>query len=175
MNSLPTSGRLSFRCWTEEDLALAQALWCDPEVTRYLGGVMSEEQVRARLCLEMDRARSMGVQYWPIFERATGSFAGCAGLRPFHEEPAVFEVGVHIMRRFWSQQFGEEAARAVILYAFEELQVNSLTAAHNPENLHSKDLLIRLGFAYSHMEPWGPSQIGHLFYRLSRPDYASHP
>jgi len=174
MAALPSSPRLSFRCWTEEDLPLAEALWCDPEVMRYLGDTMSREQAQARLHLEMERARLLGIQYWPVFERTTGEFAGCAGLRPFHQEPGVFEVGVHIMPRFWSERLGEEAARAVLQFAFDELQVNGLTAGHNPDNLHSKALLARLGFTYSHMEPWGPLQIDHVFYRLPRPASASH-
>jgi len=168
MSALPSSPRLEFCWWTEEDLPLASSLWRDPEVMRYLGGVMSVEQVEERLKLEMDRARSVGVQYWPLFERASGEFAGCAGLRPYHHEPGVFEVGVHIMRRFWSEGLGEEAVRAVIRFAFEELRVNGLTAGHNPENVHSKNLLGRLGFRFSHIEPWGPLQLGHLFYRLGR-------
>lgn len=133
---------------------------------RYLGGIMSAEQAHARLQLEMQRERLFGVQYWPIFTHSAQQFAGCAGLRPYHDEPGVFEVGVHIMRRFWSEGLGEEAARAVIHYAFHHLQVNGLTAGHNPENLHSKSLLGRLGFTYSHLEPWGPLHLDHLFYRL---------
>jgi len=129
---------------------------------------MSHEQVEERLKLEMERARSVGVQYWPIFERATGEFAGCAGLRPYHQELGVFEVGVHIMRRFWSAGLGEEAARAVIRFAFDHLKVSGLTAGHNPDNVHSKSLLGRLGFTFSHIEPWGPLQTGHLFSRLWR-------
>jgi ribosomal-protein-alanine N-acetyltransferase len=137
---------------------------------KYLGGVMSPVEVEERLKLEMERARLINVQYWPIFERSTGYFAGCAGLRPYHHEEKVFEVGVHIMRRFWSEGLGEEAARAVIRFAFDEMKAKGLSAGHNPENIHSKDLLRRLGFAFSHIEPWGPLQSGHLFYRLQPGD-----
>ena len=175
MASLPSSPRLTFRLWSEDDLPLAEALWCDPEVMRYLGDTMSREQAQARLRLEMERARLLGVQYWPIFAGATNEFAGCAGLRPYRDEPGVFEVGVHIMRCFWSERLGEEAARAVIQFAFDDLNANSLTAGHNPDNQHSKALLARLGFTYSHLEPWGPLQIDHLFYRLQPPVKAQRP
>jgi len=66
MSALPSSPRLEFCWWTEDDLPLARSLWRDAEVMRYLGGVMSVEQVEERLKLEMDRARSVGVQYWTI-------------------------------------------------------------------------------------------------------------
>jgi hypothetical protein len=75
----PSSARLTFQSWTDEDTALAEALWCDPEVTHYFGGATTREQARARL--DRERENSLGIQYWPMFLRDTGEFAGCAGLR----------------------------------------------------------------------------------------------
>jgi hypothetical protein len=37
----PSSARLTFRSWTDKDTLLAEALWCDPEVTRFFGGAMN--------------------------------------------------------------------------------------------------------------------------------------
>lgn len=162
------SPRLQFRHWTPDDLPLALSLWGDPEVAHYLGGVITAEQCAAKLRVEMDRQERLGVQYWPVFERATGEFVGAAGLRPFHDETEVRELGVHIGRRFWSGKFGEEAARAVIGYAFDTLKLTALVAGHNPENVHSKALMGRLGFLYTHHEPWGPVDLMHPFYRMER-------
>ena len=161
-----TSARLGFRHWTADDLPLATALWTDPDVTRYLGGAFTPQQVRDRLALEMERQRTFGIQYWPIFDLASGAHAGCAGLRPFHDEPHVCEVGVHIARLFWSGRYGEEAARAVITHAFDTLHLAAVTAAHNPDNANSRALIERLGFRFTHLEPWGPQDQLHPFYRL---------
>ena len=164
-----TSPRLDFRHWTEADLPLAFSLWGNPEVAFYLGGTLTLDATRDKLQVEMDRQQRFGVQYWPIFDRSSNHFAGCCGLRPFRDEPRVFELGVHIARPFWSARLGEEAARAVIAYAFDHLQLEALTAGHNPGNLHSKALIARLGFTYTHMQPWGPHNLEHPFYRLERP------
>ena len=157
-----------FRHWTEDDLPLASALWADPGVMRYMGGPMSPKTAKARLELEIERQRVAGVQYWPVFHRMTKEFVGCSGLRPFHDEANVYEMGVHIAPNFWSERLGEEAARAVMLYAFEDLQVDALTAGHGPGNVHSQALIERLGFQRTHEEPWGPLGILHPFYRLER-------
>ncbi len=162
------STRLKFRCWTEEDAPLAVSLWGDPEVTFFLGGALTEEQCRAKLRVEMDRQERFGVQYWPMFERATGAFVGVAGMRPYHDETEVREVGVHIARRFWSAKLGEEAARAVMGYGFEVLKLEALVAGHHPENVHSKALMARLGLTYTHEEPWGPLNLMHPYYRMER-------
>jgi [ribosomal protein S5]-alanine N-acetyltransferase len=50
----PSSARLTFRSWTDKDTALAETLWCDPEVTRYCGGAMTREQARSRLDIERE-------------------------------------------------------------------------------------------------------------------------
>ncbi len=162
------SARLQFRHWIENDLPLALGLWGDAEVAQYLGGVLNEEQCLAKLRVEMDRQERFGVQYWPVFLRETGEFVGASGLRPYQDQPDVRELGVHIGRRFWSGRFGEEAARAVIGYAFETLKVKALVAGHNPNNMHSGALMGRLGFAYTHDEPWGPFDLMHPFYRMER-------
>lgn len=162
----PPSTRLFFRSWQHEDQDLAISLWTHPEVMRFLGGTDSPQAAIERLHLEMQRQEQIAVQYWPIFLRSNGAFAGCAGLRPFHDEQAVFELGVHLARPYWSERLGEEAARAVIDFAFGSLRARALTAGHNPENTHSKALILRLGFHFTHLEPWGPFQILHPIYRL---------
>lgn len=162
------SARLSFRCWQPSDSPLAISLWTHPEVTRFLGGTSSSQAAAERLHLEMHCQQQFGIQYWPIFLRTNGEFAGCAGLRPFNQEPGVFELGVHIARPFWGERFGEEAALAVIAFAFDHLHLPALAAGHNPENLRSKALIARLGFRLTHYAPWGPHQISHPFYRLER-------
>jgi [ribosomal protein S5]-alanine N-acetyltransferase len=53
--------------------------------------------------------------------------------------------------------------------AFRELEVRGLVAGHGPENVHSKALIERLGFVYTHVEPWGKLNILHPFYKLERP------
>jgi [ribosomal protein S5]-alanine N-acetyltransferase len=161
-----SSPRLGFRHWTATDLPLAESLWMDAGVMTHMGGPMTAEQAKARLELECTRQAALGISYWPIFHLIRGEHVGCAGLRPFHDEPRVYELGVHIAPKFWGGRYGEEAARTVIEYAFGTVGALELTAGHGPENMNSKDLLERLGFAFSHEEPWGAQNRMHPFYRL---------
>ncbi|MGI4757134.1 MAG: GNAT family N-acetyltransferase [Janthinobacterium lividum] len=163
------SQRLGFRHWNAEDLPLALALWTDPDVMGHMGGAMSVEAAADRLALEVDRQQTLGFQYWPMFSLQDGTFAGCSGLRPFHEQVDVLEIGVHLTRAFWSGRLGEEAARAVIDYAWQHTKAHALVAGHGPNNVHSNALVQRLGFQYTHYEPWGPHATMHPYYRLERP------
>jgi ribosomal-protein-alanine N-acetyltransferase len=67
-------------------------------------------------------------------------------LQPWHDEPHVFEVGVHLARPFWSQRLGEEATRAAMRYGFDELNARALTAGHGLGNVQSRSMIERLGF-----------------------------
>lgn len=162
-----TTERLEFRRWGADDLGRARALWGSPEVARLIsaGGRFSEEEVAARLEAERASQAEAGLQYWPLFLRADGRFVGCCGLRPYRED--LPELGFHLLAEFWGQGLAREAAEAVIAYAFGELGVAALFAGHHPENQASRRLLSRLGFVYTHDEPYPGTGLDHPSYQLS--------
>ena len=162
-----SSARLTFRSWTDEDTALAEALWCDPEVTHYFGGAMTRELAHGRLDAERERESHLGMQYWPMFLRETGEFAGCAGLRPWQMDPTTIEAGVHLMRSAWGQRLGEEALRTVLAYGFETLRLPMIVAGHGIGHDNSQKLLERVGFGYTHNIKWGPKAIEVRMYAIT--------
>jgi len=160
------SQRLGFRPWSDADLDLAMGLWGDPEVTRLIGGSFSRDQVRERLAREIATLREYGVQYWPVFLLVAGDHVGCCGLRPYRIEERVYELGCHLRRAYWGQGYAQEAARAVIGYAFGALGAAALFAGHNPANEASRHLLLKLGFVYTHDEYYAPTGLYHPSYLL---------
>jgi len=163
------SARLGFRGWTEADLPLAEALWGDPEVARFIGGPFSPEMVRTRLQKEIAYMRASSVQYWPIFLLEGDQHVGCAGLRPYRLEERIYELGYHLRPAFWGQGLAQEASRALIDFAFNTLGAQALFAGHHPENEASRRVLLKMGFVYTHDEPYGPSGEMHASYLLRNP------
>jgi RimJ/RimL family protein N-acetyltransferase len=161
--------RLGFGRWTENDLPLASSLWGDREVTRYLGGPFSAEQIQKKLGQEISWMAAHGVQYWPIFLLANGEFAGCCGLRPYKLDEKIYELGFHLRPDFWGQGLASEAAQAAISYGFETLGASALFAGHHPENKISPKVLTKLGFRYMHDEIYPPTGELHPSYLLDRP------
>jgi RimJ/RimL family protein N-acetyltransferase len=160
--------RLGFRHWSAEDLPLACLLWKDPQVSRFLGGPFSDEQVVARLRKEIQTQADCGTQYWPVFLLQTGDFVGCAGLRPYDLWRGVFELGAHLRPQYWRRGLAEEAARAAIDFAFSNLGATAVFAGHHPENESSRRLLVKLGFKYTHDELYAPTGEMHPSYLLGR-------
>lgn len=160
-----TTSRIGFSKWTEGDLSLAQMLWGDPAVTKYIcaSGVFSQDEIAARLAKEIENDANFGVQYWPIFELSTGKLIGCCGLRPYKE--SMYELGFHLRPEFWRKGFAVEAASAVILYAFRFLGAKGLFAGHNPNNGASQKVLGKLKFQYIGDEFYPPTGLYHPSYQ----------
>ena len=164
------TARLDFGLWQLEDIDLAMGLWGDPEVARfiYANGV-SPALVAERLAREIAWQAEHGFQYWPVFLREDGSHVGCCGLRPYRPDEGIHEFGVHIRPRHWRKGFASEAARAVIAHAFDRLGARALFAGHNPQNGASREMLLGLGFRYTHDEFYPPTGLEHPSYLLTRP------
>ncbi|MBQ3091289.1 MAG: GNAT family N-acetyltransferase [Clostridia bacterium] len=164
-----TTARLGFGIWTADDLEPAKALWGDPQVSKYIcaAGVFTEGEIEARLALECENHARYGVQYWPVFDLATGSHVGCCGLRPVSGEADVYELGFHLKPDFWGKGLAVEGARAAIAYAKDTLHARELRAGHNPKNTNSRHVLAdKLGFAFTGEEYYPPTGLMHPSYKL---------
>jgi RimJ/RimL family protein N-acetyltransferase len=160
------SPRLGFRHWSIADLPLAMALWGDPEVTRFIGGPFSPEKIKERLEAEIELSSEYGIQYWPFFLLEKSRHAGCAGLRPYRPAARIFELGVHLRPYYWGRGLAEEAARAVVKFAFENAGAKALFAGHHPANSASQSLILKLGFRPTHEEFYPPTGLLHPSYLL---------
>jgi len=168
-----TTTRLYFRTWQTDDIDLAMDLWGDPEVTRFIvaKGKMSEKEVRERLIQEMANQEKHSVQYWPCFLSSDDTFVGCCGIRPYDPSTNMYEIGFHLIPRYWGRGLAVEAARGVMAYAFKDLSVAGLFAGHHPGNIVSPHVLKKLGFQYTHDELYAPTGLKHPSYRINRETY----
>jgi RimJ/RimL family protein N-acetyltransferase len=66
----------------------------------------------------------------------------------------------------------QEAGRAVIAFAFENLGAEALFAGHHPANSASRRVLAKLGFQFTHDEFYPPTGLMHRSYLLTRRDYS---
>jgi ribosomal-protein-alanine N-acetyltransferase len=163
------TSRLGFRQWSVNDLPLALTLWGDPEVTRWIGGPLPHEEVKARLDNEIASMTAYNVQYWPMFLLADDEFAGCVGLRPYKLEERIYELGFHVRPAHWRKGLAQEAALAVIAFAFGTVGASALFAGHHPDNEVSRRVLEKLGFRFTHEELYPPTGLNHPSYLLKRP------
>ena len=164
-----TTERLGFSHWLTADLPVAIALWGNAAVTSLIGGPFTAGQVEQRLHAEIASMTAYQVQYWPVFLLESGEHAGCAGLRPYRLDEGVYELGFHFRPELWGRGLAQEAGRAVIAFAFEQLGASALFAGHHPDNAASARVLAHLGFQFTHDEFYPPTGLKHPSYLLMNP------
>lgn len=171
MSFVLQTSRLELRTWSRDDLALAQELWGDPTVMSYIDvrGGLTPKQVEAKLEAEIDCLSKHGIQYWPMFERATGEFVGVSGLKPWvHSDREGPEMGFHLRPSHWGKGIASEIGRGVIDHAFGPLGLKRIMAGHHPGNLGSRKVLLGLGFEFVEHVHFKPTGLMHLSYELVR-------
>ena len=131
-------------------------------------GVMPDDEIRARLALEIAREKEHGFQYWPLFAGAE-TFVGCCGLKPREPEKKIVELGFHLGADHWGKGYATEAGRAVIEHAWSVVGASAIFAGHHPQNEGSRRALEKLGFVKTHDELYPPTGLIHPGYLLSRP------
>lgn len=160
--------RIMFSIWDKNDHALALSLWGNEAVTKYISktGKFTVQEVEERLKLEIANEKCFGIQYWPFFDKSTGDFIGCCGLRPYSLDNQIYELGFHIKPKYWGKGLGTEAAKAIVNYSFNELGLTKLFAGHNPNNIASENILRKLEFNYIKDVYYAPTELYHPSYML---------
>ncbi|MGB3022087.1 MAG: GNAT family N-acetyltransferase [Methyloceanibacter sp.] len=73
-----------------------------------------------------------------------GDLIGCVGYRAYNSTHA--EMGYWLGKPYWGMGYATEAARALILHAFEKEGFDYLTSGHFRENPASARVIAKLGF-----------------------------
>jgi RimJ/RimL family protein N-acetyltransferase len=115
--------RLILRGHIVEDFNLIAALWADPKMVRFIGGVPSTREASwSRLLRYVGHWSLMGFGYWVILEKESGVFVGEIGFADFQREmrPSMdnkAEMGWVLSPDFHGKGYASEAAEAALAWA----------------------------------------------------------
>ncbi|MGI2328286.1 GNAT family N-acetyltransferase [Planococcus sp. YIM B11945] len=118
------------------------------EVTRYYGMdslASPEEAVRIIDSFQTGFELNRGIR-WGMVLKETGEFIGTIGLNNLNVKGKKAEVGYELHPDFWGKRIVREANKAVLAYAFNELDLFRMGAVTFPENKASSSVLKKLGF-----------------------------
>jgi RimJ/RimL family protein N-acetyltransferase len=169
--------RLLLRQWRDDDLRPWAAMNADPEVREFFPSVLNQQEAADSIAYFRAELENRGWGWWAIEERATGRFAGMAGLDPV-EEGLPFkgvEAGWRLTRWAWGRGYATEAARAVLEYGFAQLHLPEILAIAAAGNVRSHAVMRRLGMTHDPADdfddptvPAGPLRHS-VLYRLRNP------
>ncbi len=186
--------RLIIRDWhPTEDVRDTIDIFGDVRVTRWLekgSQDTSLRQVQGRLHRYVDNTQKSknGTGSWAVVQKDIARVIGHIALlclpdleevrpdhviEPFPDGMSVeyFEIGWHFRPASWGFGYATEAARALIEYGFEVLDLPVVFAIAQPENKRSLAVMKRLGMQYDGLTTrcYGGQSL-HL-YRLSADSY----
>lgn len=172
------TARTLLRQWKDNDLPAWIAMNQDPEVRRYFESVQTAEEAFASATRFREAIGTRGWGPWAIELPGVLPFAGFVGLivqtMPTHFTPAV-EIGWRLTHATWHKGYATEAARAVVKFAFEHLELRELVSMTVPDNVPSQAVMQRLGFTRDAADDFDHPRVAdghhfkrHVLYRLSR-------
>ena len=163
------TGRLLLRRQTIEDLDDLWALYCDPEITRYIPDApRSREEAGEELEWHKNgHPRRPELGLWATIHKETVKFIGRCGLLPWTiDGREEVEVAYTIARDYWGQGLGTEAALAILHYGFEQLNLSRLICRIDAENVASQKIAEKIGMSF---EKEGRDEIGpFLIYSINK-------
>ncbi len=86
--------------------------------------------------------------FWCITLKGDDTVIGSCTLFAFNPAFHYAETGYELDRAYWRQGITSEAMSAVLSYGFTELELHRIEADVAPDNIRSKNLLLKLGFTF---------------------------
>ena len=128
--------------------------------------------------LEIIRTVFAAPHTFALVDRATGRVIGSAGFtgKPRPEFPTPNdELGYALSAEFWGRGLMPEAAEELLRYAFQDLGFAAVWCSHYTDNLQSRRVIEKCGFAFRFEAPILDAPTGTekpaRFYVLTREDW----
>lgn len=93
-------------------------------------------------------------QVWALIDKTSGKLIGSIGLEPDKRRPGIAskELGYSLAEEFWGKGLMTEAAKEIIRYAFEVMNLDILAICTGLTNERSASVIEKCGFKYEGTE-----------------------
>jgi RimJ/RimL family protein N-acetyltransferase len=150
---LVDTDRLRLRRPRMADAEAFAAINADEEVARFVSATGPLARAESDLMLRkmIEHWDDHGFGLWMADRRDTGALAGFVGLAHPGSLPALasdVEVGWRLGREHWGQGLATEAGREAVRVAFAERGVHRLVCIIDRDNVRSRRVAEKLGFAF---------------------------
>jgi RimJ/RimL family protein N-acetyltransferase len=168
--------RLILRQWRDSDLMSMAKINADHRVMEHFPAVKTFDETQQFINGNRALFKEVGFCFYATELKGTQELIGFVGIAPVSEMPCgnAIEIGWRLGAQFWGQGYATEAARAVIDYAFNILNIKELVSFTATTNKKSESLMQRLGFIRSQKDDFDHPRIAdghplrrHIFYRLT--------
>ncbi len=173
--------RLILRPFEERDIDQMSLIEQDPKVREFLPGAGNREKTAVLIHKIIRHQDDHGFSFYAVELKSTGEMIGWCGLMipsfEAHFMPAV-EIGWRIASSQWNHGYATEAAKAVLQYAFENLQLNEVVSFTVPDNNRSRRVMEKIGLHHNSADDFDHPKLEklhplcrHVLYRISQNEW----
>ena len=154
MSAIPVleTERLILRAHRPADLDDFIAMWADPLVTRYIGGVpLTREAVWGGTLRYVGHWAWLGYGYWVVEEKTSGAVIGEAGFRDGKRDiqpslDGMPEIGWALVARAHGKGYATEAVRAAVAWGDAHFGAMKTSCMVHPGNTASIRVAEKCGY-----------------------------
>ena len=181
MTTIIETGRLILRTWRKEDTDHCFQINQDPKVMEYFPGLQDLETTKIFITKVNNHFDKHGYSLYATARKDTNEFIGFIGLLvadfEAHFTPAT-EIGWRLSSKHWGKGFATEGAKAVLDYAFKELEIPEIVSFTAEGNAKSIKVMQKIGLQHNAGNDFDHPKLDdasplkrHVLYRLTREDY----
>jgi len=139
--------RLLLRTYTTDDLESVYLIISDKDVMRFFSAdvTVERETVLTSLPRRMEKWKTQGFGQFGVFDKRSEKLIGYCGLQYLDNTNEV-EIYYGFFKDFWGKGLATEAAKAVLRFGFEQVELEKIVAVTHPENTASQKVLLKLSF-----------------------------
>lgn len=173
--------RLIIRPLTTDDVPAVYEIVSDPEVMRFLpDDVTSLEELKELFewllnCYEKNTPGNLIKLTEGVVWKEINTLIGWCGLGPLDFNPDEIEIFGGLAKEYWNRSVATEAAREMLRYGFEIIELDRIVAVADPENIGSVKLIEKLGMRFQKNVGKLPekhkSYEGHLYYFITKEEF----
>jgi RimJ/RimL family protein N-acetyltransferase len=181
-----TTNRLILRTWKPSDIPLMAAISSDPLVMEHFPAIQDITATQALIDHINQHYKKFGYAAYAVEIKDTHEFIGFVGLNhpPFaipNFQPVtlpIVEIGWRLSSQHWGKGYATEAAKAVLHYAFTELNLGEIISFTVITNNKSRRVMEKIGLQHSEADNFNHPKLEensalskHVLYRLTRNEY----
>lgn len=170
--------RLILRTFEENDLDWLMLIDQDPRVCEFFPAIGNRDATEKGIHRIMNHYRNHGFSLYAMELKSTGEMIGWCGLMipsfESHFTPAV-EIGWRLGSQFWNNGYATEAAKAVLQYAFENLELNEIVSFTAVKNIRSRRVMEKIGLHHNPQDDFDHPKLDkshplcrHVLHRISK-------
>lgn len=149
----------------------------DPEVHKYIlqTPVTSKDEIIEVIKMLRQQYKDNGIARWAVVDKVSGEMLGWCGIKYFTDKlnghQNFYEHGYRFKQKHWGKGYATESSKAVLDWAFANLNTDTIYAITDLGNEGSIHVLTKLGFELKEVFQYNETRLECNWFELKKEDW----